>query len=430
MSLSLINEFDLNIDSYKLLPNKHCKKVITILDFPPNILTTIFENIDTTKDYKNIRLSCRAFYFICENMIVFNDCGKKIKEVFIANSNIYKIEKYSTLFFYINNKETHFKKKISLIKNWKKHGVEIELDSKGTVIKRIPYKFGRKNGFEDEYLYNRIVKRTGFINNLKHGSKIIYLNNYSVRIELEYLVNILTKYKKFIKNKPVIDANFNGTVLNGKTIIYYIFDPQDIQFNNIKNILDFHESELHGEIIINEFDRILRLNYVYGQLCGTQSVFNIDNKLRFIGAYLDGKLNGKYTLFNNYKQIEEGFICKGVFDKYISIVNPTELSKITYPLIRGMLYGEYIERINFMEIRLTYKYGIFDGTFHMTDITHGETVKLIIYNANNFYYSKMKFGIEYIVFKKEFKKYNLTIYDIHDDIKNTKRISIDLDSFI
>ena len=181
--------------------------------------------------------------------------------------------------------------------------------------------------------------------------------------------------------------------------------------------------------MINQFDRILKINYNNGLLEGSQAAFNIDNKLRFVGNYKNGELNGKYTLYNNYKQVEEGFIINGLYDKYITLLKPTETSKITYPIMKGMLHGTYIERINFLEIKISYKYGLFEGPFYLTDISNGEVVKLIIYNRNNFHYSKMKFGIEYITLVKEYGKYTLSIYDIKKDSGAGKRKTINLTNF-
>lgn len=432
MSLISHNDLDLDLDLiYKSHPNfnRNIQQTRSIITLPPDILKKIIDNIKDTENYKNLRALCRAFYFICENMIVFDSYGNKIKEIFISNHKVYKIEKYSTLLFYLSNHSKYFKKSSCLIKNNSKHGAEIEYDHRGIILKRTPYKFGKKNGFQDEYLDSRLIKRTGYIDGHIHGKRIYYFNNYSIRIEWDYLINILLKYKKYIKNVIVIDASFKGNTLSGKTFIYYEFDEHDIHINNIKHILNFKQSELHGNCVINQFDRILKINYNNGLLEGPQSVFNIDNKLRFIGNYHSGKLNGKYALYNNYKQVEEGFIINGLYDKYITILKPNELSKITYPIMKGLIHGTYIERINFLEIKISYKYGFFDGQLYFTDITNGEVVKLIIYNRNNFHYSKMRFGIEYITLVKDYGKYTLTIYDIKNEKETGKRRAIKLTNF-
>ena len=96
--MSLNNSSDFNLDLnliYKSLPNSH-ESIITL---PPDILKKIVDNIKDNDTYKNLRASCRVFYFICENMIVFDSYRNKVKEIFISKHKVYKIDKYSTLFF-------------------------------------------------------------------------------------------------------------------------------------------------------------------------------------------------------------------------------------------------------------------------------------------------------------------------------------------
>ena len=359
--MSLILNSDI-LDLYKKLPKLRFEiKKDNVLDMPTDILMKIVGYIKNTNDYKNLRATCKTMYFICENIIKFNQSGEKISELFISQGNAYKLEKYTTLFSYLNNHSIYFKSKVITIKNWTKHGIEIEFDHKKRVKKRTQYKFGKKCGVREEFIDNRLIKKTGYLDNYKHGISLIYFNNYTIKIERNYLVDILYKYKKYLKNSIMIDANFKGNILSGKTIIYSEIDTLDLNENYIKNILYFKNDNLIGKAIINQFDRILKLNYHEGKLNGRQMVFNIDNKLRFIGEYQNGHLEGKYVLFNNYKQIEEGYFLKGLFHKYITTVNTSEFSKITYPLNNGILHGEYIERINFVEVKLKYRYGIFDG---------------------------------------------------------------------
>jgi hypothetical protein len=203
--------------------------------------------------------------------------------------------------------------------------------------------------------------------------------------------------------------------------MYYDSDT-NMMGGNIKNILNFKQYYLHGNSFITQFDRILNVNYNYGFLEGLQTVFNIDNKIKFIGNYTNGELNGKYCLFNN-NQREDGMFKNGLYDTHITINNYSDLSTIIYPLNKGILHGDYIERNNFMETTIAYNYGSFTGKYSVTNITDGETIKLVIYNKNNFYYSKTRFGIEYITLKKEFKKYTLTVCGIvTDGIKRSYEI--------
>ena len=83
-----------------------------------------------------------------------------------------------------------------------------------------------------------------------------------------------------------------------------------------------------------------------------------------------------------------------------------------------------------MEMRIGYSYGTFDGKYSFTDISNGETIKLVIYNQNNFSYSKMRFGVEYVTFKKTFKKYLITVYNIVEGIKHSGKVTYEIDNLI
>jgi antitoxin component YwqK of YwqJK toxin-antitoxin module len=396
---------------------KHNKNILRL---PPAILRKILDNVRDTFDYKNARLVCTTFYYILENIKVFNPLGKVLKHIFISDGRIYRTERYSTIYFNVN-KLKYYLNKVSLINNGVKHGIEIEYDHKNRVITRANYKAGKLTGLSDAYLDNRLIRRTNYIDNIKHGIQSIYYNNYSIFIDKKYVLSILLHYKKYIKNKLVLDCSFKGLSLSGKTMMYYDSDT-NMMGGNIKNILNFKQYYLHGNSFITQFDRILNVNYNYGFLEGLQTVFNIDNKIKFIGNYTNGELNGKYCLFNN-NQREDGMFKNGLYDTHITINNYSDLSTIIYPLNKGILHGDYIERNNFMETTIAYNYGSFTGKYSVTNITDGETIKLVIYNKNNFYYSKTRFGIEYITLKKEFKKYTLTVCGIvTDGIKRSYEI--------
>ena len=396
-----------NISFYKINSGSPCNT----LNLSTYLLTKIFSHLSTTYDYKNIRLVCKSFYEICENIKVFDAFENIIKIFFIQNHKLYKVYIYNT--FFHNHMQKKYLFRVFFIKNEVKNGLAIEYDSINNIRKRSNFKNGKLYGTTIDYKNNKLYKTTEYIDDIKNGKQIYYHNYYNKRVEKEYILGILLSLKKYFKNYILIDAKFRSNILNGKTIIYSYSANSTI--NRIKNILFFKNNHLHGSSVIREFDRILKLNYFSGKLEGVQSVYNIDNKLKFLGSYVNGKLNGKYTTFNSYKKIEEGYFSNGKFDKFISIYNISELSKTIYNLKHGFLHGNYIERINFIEIKLSYNYGFFDGKFQLNDVTHGETLEITFYNKNNFIYKKMKFGVEYIIFKKVFGKYSIIIYDIESE---------------
>ena len=76
-------------------------------------------------------------------------------------------------------------------------------------------------------------------------------NNYTIKVERNYLMDILYSYKKYCKNSIMIDANFKGNNLNGITITYFEIDHLDLHERNIKNIMYFNNNNLNGIAVIS-----------------------------------------------------------------------------------------------------------------------------------------------------------------------------------
>ena len=234
--------------------------------------------------------------------------------------------------------------------------------------------------------------------------------------------------KKFEKNNLVVYANFQNRVLHGETVVYY---NELFRKGDIKNILLFNRGELDGVSLINEYDRVLKLSFKNGLLHGSQAIFTTENKLKCIVEYFDGKICGRYAFFNNFKKIEEGYNFNGFYDNKITVYNPVELSKSIYPIKNNVIEGEFVERINLVEIRLLYSNNNFAGRYTMNDVSSGETTEINFYNHNNFDYKKYYFGKELIILKKRFGEYTLVTYNLDDDIINIlpiekRRVKVEL----
>lgn len=375
-----------------------------ILDLSPTLLLKIFSFIKNSDDYKNLRATCKLFYELLENIKIFSSNQKVSKILYFNNHILQHIDYFTTLIFSSANNYYYLYKTTNYSK-YKRHGADIEYTYLGKIKKYGLYKSGKKNGIFLEYDKNRVKTKENFILNIKNGTQTYFLNNFQTTLLIKYVIGIKLNYKKYFKSNLLIDATFKNRSLDGVTKVFS-------KEGGIVNYLNFKNSRLDGECKMFQCDRILKLNYSDGFLSGTQSVFTNERKLKFLAEYKNGKLNGKYGLYNDFKKIEDGYYCAGSFDKFINIINISDLTRYYYPIKNGMLNGIYKETNHLTHISANYVDNQFIGRYTQSNITENETIEWTIHNKNNYTFRKYKFGHELILFTKRFGKYTLTIYNL------------------
>tara|TARA_B110000027_G_C16010852_1_gene251906 strand:- start:128 stop:817 length:690 start_codon:yes stop_codon:yes gene_type:complete len=208
-----------------------------------------------------------------------------------------------------------------------------------------------------------------------------------------------------MKNIIIYKVLFNNGLLHGITIIY------DKYTGDKKNILNFNYNTLDGQCIVTEFDRILKMQYKFGYLYGTQMVFTKDKELKFVGNYKGGILCGNYIIFNNSVKKEEGTVdIYGNYNKYI-VYNGDDFIKVEYPLISSKLNGLYVESICSYTVTMSFKDNAFNGYYLLNDSQTLEQIELIIYNENNFVYKKIDNNVCTVLLRKSLGIYTLILYD-------------------
>ena len=98
---NLTSMSSLNRKYNRLLYNKRFLECFNpkknILDLSLGILTKIFDFIDDSDDYKNVRLTCKRFYNILENYKEFDSFGFVSKIYRIKNHVPIKLEHYNVI---------------------------------------------------------------------------------------------------------------------------------------------------------------------------------------------------------------------------------------------------------------------------------------------------------------------------------------------
>lgn len=385
-----------------------------ILNLSIGILTKIFNFVDDSDDYKNLRLTCKQFYNILENYKEFDTFGFLSKVYLIKNHIPYKLELYNVIKL-DNIKPLNYLISECYLKNKKKYGVEINYDYNNEVILRKMWMNGKLNGVCQEYLNNKLIKQSNFFQGVENGEKITILFDCNSFIKTLYGIGIKIYVKKYIDNNLVVHAKYRNKHLHGETLVYF---NEPYREGEIKHILNFNRGRLNNTCLMHQHDRILKLQFKNGRLHGSQSIFTIENKLKCIMDFEDGKISGRYAIFDNYKKIEEGHLYNGVFQGNINISNSVEFSHFKYPVENNMLNGEYVEKINLSETRLFFKDNHFVGKYSYNDISSCESIEINFYNLNNFEYRKYKHGREMILFTKKYGRYTLTIYNMNTDNNN------------
>lgn len=406
------------------LPHLAAAKCFTpkknILDLSYSTLLKIFDYINDSVDYENLRETCKTFYKILEDKKEFDQFGYLSKIVYFKQHKPLKVE-YYCLVRAANQNIITFLYRECYIKHKKKMGAELTYNYGGSISSKSMWKKGKLEGICHNYVDNQLVVQSEFLEGMRHGDKIIIIPEKDEKIISKYALGFKLNLKKFKTNTMSIDANFRNKELHGKTLVYF---SEVLKRGNIKNILNFNYGLLNGTCLVHEHDRILKLNFSNGNLDGNQAILSIENKLRALIEYKDGRIYGRYAFFDKLKKVEEGYYYDGIYKNTITIFNPTELSKYVYPLKNNMIDGEYIERINLTEIRIMYKDDRFAGKYIMSDVTTGETVEINFFNKNNFEYRKYHYGKELIILRKKFGEYCLTIYNLEELENDPENMSI------
>ena len=380
------------------LNNTYIEPIQYIEELSTSLICKILLNINDTETFQNARLTNKLFYRILKNYKAFSKKNKLSKIVYFKDHIPIKIEHYSYLQNYIlTNCITEYC-------NYKKNGTSIEYNIFNHILSKSYYKDNLLDGISNHYLNNKLVMSSTYKNGVKHGWEHSQCDNYT-QYDKKYLFGSSCKIMKFIKNNIIYKALFKHNILHGITIVY------DKYTGDKKNILNFKYNKLDGQCIVTEFDRILKMQYKFGYLDGSQMVFTKDKELKFVGNYKGSVLIGNYIIFNHSEKKEEGSLdIYGNYNKYI-VYNGSDFIKIDYPLTSSKLNGLYVESICSYTVTISFKDNTFSGYYLLNDSQTLEQIEIIIYNENNFVYKKIENNICTTILKKNMGIYTLILYD-------------------
>ena len=310
---------------------------MNIIYFPILILDNIFSNINNTLDHANLRLTCKSFYYIINNIKRYYQ-NKNIKELFFITNNMvngYYVKWYENniiqqMSFYINNKKTDSNKKYfnngflkqdSLYEDNLKNGIEINYNYHGGLYSIIYYKYNNKiseriyntdgqlefiKKYYNNYYYtltkyknNNIFIEGEFIHNKLHNKLILYFIDKKIVYKYNYGV-LLSKYVFDIRDNLIEKHNYKNNFNNSICYEWYTN-------NNLKSIKYYNNNNLTKiySWSINHYSRKI-ININNNRLHGTYKI--IGDCIDFIIPYKHNKINGYVIL--DYKMLEQKILIK------------------------------------------------------------------------------------------------------------------------
>jgi hypothetical protein len=377
----------------------YIEPIQTIEDLSTSLICNILLNINDNNTFKNARLTNKIFYRILKNYKVFSKKNKLTKIIYFKNNNPIKID----TFLYLQNYS--FNNRITDYYNYKKNGPCVEYNVFNQIVSKSYYKDNLLDGISKQYYNNTLIESTTFKNGDKHGWTHQWFD--TIHYDKKYVLGILCNIVKYNCNMMIYQVQLKNSMFHGQTIVY----DRHNKYNNIKNSLNFKYNNLDGTCSVTEFDRILKMQYKFGYLNGTQMVFSKDNELQFVGKYIGGVLCGNYIVFRNSVKKEEGTLdIFGNYNKY-TVYNGSDYSKIEYPLVSSKLNGIYKELIGSYTVTLSFKDNAFNGYYLLNDSNAMEQIEIKIYNRNNFVYKKIEKHICTVIIKKTMGTYSLILYN-------------------
>ena len=349
-----------------------------LTDFPIFILNNIFNNINYTNHRLYLRSTCKLFYYILQNIMLYNiDFTKKNKFIF-KNHNLLKMYSFNLL-------HPSYISKISHYKNFKLNGLVNIYNINGKLVSKTMFRNNNLHGLSYQYHNGQIINVIEYKNGNKHGNEITFKadNKYVAY----YQKNVIKSLKKFTNNNyELIMEKLEPATIN-------IVKKSKFTGNNKITIINDRFSRTST---IFQNDRILQLNFKFGYLDGVQTVTSRDNELKFIGTYILGKLYGKYKHFINGYTIEEGnYSNSGKNLDWCNIHNT--IKTIKYKFKDNMLDGQYIENNLISNFCISYRLGNFAGYYLDSSYITDNEINFCYYNENN-----------YTIFKKT-KKYSIQL---------------------
>jgi antitoxin component YwqK of YwqJK toxin-antitoxin module len=283
-----------------------------LIHLPKRILKLVIDNIDTTEDYNNLRLTCKFFHDLLSINKRFVN-GKSVEIYTFLQQNIFN----QHVIWYENGpiKKNNYYNIEGL-----KHAYQKEYYENKNIKSKVHYVNGTKTGMHKEFFINGILKSICYYKNGKKvGNEI--LNNLDGNIRfLKYHKNDTISIKHYLRGKKKTQFQLKNNLLFGICHIYeknlvskscYYIDGLlfgKMQLHNEFGLceeINYYANEKNGPYIkYNHFGEIIvYANFKYDKLNGMAKMFNYNGINTHMIEFKNGNLHGKYVTNQINKEV-------------------------------------------------------------------------------------------------------------------------------
>lgn len=372
---------------------------MNIIELPIIILDTIFSNIKDNRNYKNIRITCKSFYYLMAEVKRFYN-NKNIKELVVFDDgqlNGYHIRWYInsnllSMVYYINSK---------------KENEQTYYYPSGHIRLVQYYKNGMLNGIEKHYTnYNKkLIKFCEYKDNIKINDEVYYKNE-KLMYTKTYITNnsyILEYYSDY----KIISATFIHNILQGKHITTFL-NPNNLQnYSYDKRIKDYDCGVLKGVSLYLKNNLIEKFQIKNGKKHDWAFKWHPNNKLKSLCYFNENEYTKTLKLWSCHvvEMIEfSNNIPHGLYKS-----NSKYLTK-HIPYINGIIDGYIVEKINCINLYYTikFKHNCFDKIIKKETPTHKCEIFLDIdyFSYTNYINNKKRYSFKLIT-----DYLNFVVYD-------------------
>ena len=360
---------------------------MNLIELPISILDAIISNINDTKSYAILRLTCKSFHNLLTEVKRFYN-NKSLKEMFIFKNGI--LNGYHVK-WYINQQLSY----MGLYLDGNREKEETFYYPSGNLKISKYYLNNLLNGFEKHYTnYNKsIIKYCEYKNGDKINDEIIYNKYGDILFKKTYINNYIYKLFYYDSNYKIIEATFINNILQGTHIIKYIFSNY-LKYDSI--IQKFNYGELTSYSKYFKSNLIEKFNIKNGKKNGWAFKWYNNNKLKSLSYFNQNNYNRILKLWE-----ENGHLTESIqFDnnkpngyyksssKYISRKIPYTNSKIN---------GYVEEKIKCINLNYSIK-------FSNNNFDH------VITKSNDIFREEIYLDTDYFSYTKY--KYNKKVYSL------------------
>ena len=358
---------------------------MNIINLPITVLDNIINNITDTSTFSNLRLTCKSFYFIVNDIKRFYN-NNQIKEQFTFKKN--KLHGYH-INWYINGNVSN----MSFYEESFKENQYLEYYPNTNIKKIQYYKNGKLNGVERLFLNSYMWKTSEYKDDTKINNEIIYRKDKSIQFKKTFIGD----YYKLIYydlHYRIITAYYVNELIQGNLVINILNNPK-LNYNKIIKNYDYGELKIMCKFY--ETNLLEKIHFKNGIYHGWYYRWDNYHRIKELCYFNNGTIDGTLKIWNyDYEYVEYINYNNGILDGNYKIIS--KFTTKTIPFKNNLIDGFVVD--NFKDMNLTHKIKFKNNLFDhsITKKSNNYFIEIFI-DINYFNYIKYKNDIKLFSFK-------------------------------